>query len=495
MNCQKHKIDSSIVGLRYAKEDCPGVLPVNPNWIQIEFNEMSKFSPELSYETRTPITPSRQNQTGRVVDITSGVGFTQDFTVDNCTDLLQGFLFAKAREKLTTMPLNTKPTTVSVSAEGDISLSADVGFKAGDLVLIKGFTVPENNGVFTVVSEESKKLALDKKLKADNTSGASVTKVGIKTKASLDVENGLGYLKIDNSDKLGLIVGEWIFVGGSSTTVSLANNKGFARILRIESDKLTLDKLWSQPTTAPEKDIEIYFGTVIKNEEDPDLIVSQSYQFERTLGKVNGKTQAEYNIGAVANELKLTVPTSSKATVELNYVSMRNEVRSGEDGLKAGNRPKLTTSSVMVNTSTDFHQINLSVLKDNSVIPESSLFTYATDFDINVSNGVEPTKAVGVLGGFDTSAGNFDVTGSLTAYFTDVSIINTLLQSKAVTLDFAIVVDNKACVFDIPLLTLGGGELAIEANQPIKIPVDLNASESYTGYTLMYTQFPFIPVI
>ncbi|WLY87196.1 hypothetical protein [Vibrio phage vB_VibM_83AMN] len=495
MNCQKHKIDSSIVGLRYAKEDCPGLLPTNPTWTQIEFNEMSKFSPELTYEKRTPITPSRQNQAGRVVDITSGVGFTQDVTVDNCTDLLQGFMFAKAREKATTKPLNGKKVKVSVEADGSLKLASAITVVANDLVLLEGFTIPANNGVFVVEEVTGAVIKLTTVLKPDVSVNGAVTKVGVKASCSFDVVDGLGELTIQNADKLGLIVGEWIFIGGSSATVSLDSNKGFARILEIQTGKLILDKLWSSASEAPSKLIEIYMGTVIKNEEDPNLIITQSYQFERTLGQVNGKTQAEYNIGAVANELKLTVPTSSKATVEMNYVSMRNEVRSGEDGLKDGDRPKLTTSSTMVNTSTDFHFINLSVLKANTVVPDSALFTYATDMDLSISNGVEPTKAIGVLGAFDTSSGNFDVTGSLTAYFTDVSIINSLLASKAVTLDFAIVIDGKACIYDVPLLNLGGGELTIEANQPIKIPVDLNASESYTGYTLMYVQFPFIPNI
>lgn len=498
--CTQNKVDSNVVGLRYAKETCPGVLPDNPVWTQVEYNEMSKFSPELSYEQRNPITQSRQNQIGAVVDVTSGVTFTQDYTINNCTDLLQGFFFAAAREKFTSKPLNEAAKAVTVPTADNVVIASvtENVLSAGDLLLCDGFANTKNNKIVSVVSSEidagnlSVTVADSSFVGAPvNDTTAAVTKVGIATNCSVKVVGDLVELSFDGAESQGLIVGEWIYVGGRSAATRFANNGGFARVFEISTGKLTVDKVWSNPADEAAKNIEIYFGTVIKNESDPELIKRFSYQFERTLGIYKGVDQLEYNVGAVANEFKLTVPTAGKVTTDMTFVSMRNEAKKGNP--KTGLRPALHTDKTLVNTSVNFAQMNMSVLAPHSVIPTGSLFNYATDFEISIANGVEANKAIGVIGAFDTSMGNFDVTGSVTAYFTNVDVIEALIQSRQVTFDCAMVVNNKATVWDVPVVTLGGGELAIEQNQPIKIPVDLNAAESYTGYTLMYVSFPFVP--
>ena len=53
--CETKKIDSNVVGLNYAVEECLGQLSSNPKWQALEPNSFSDFGGELSTTNRTPV--------------------------------------------------------------------------------------------------------------------------------------------------------------------------------------------------------------------------------------------------------------------------------------------------------------------------------------------------------------------------------------------------------------------------------------------------------
>src|SRR5690606_1779356 len=118
---------------------------------------------------------------------------------------------------------------------------------------------------------------------------------------------------------------------------------------------------------------------------------------------------------------------------------------------------------------------------------------YITEAEIAINNGVTPNKAVGVLGGFDASAGNFEVTGSLTAYFSNVAAVQAVRQNSDVGFSMIGAARNAGFVFDIPLLGLGGGRLNVEKDAPIMVPLEQAAAENANGYTLLYEVFHYLP--
>jgi hypothetical protein len=63
-----------------------------------------------------------------------------------------------------------------------------------------------------------------------------------------------------------------------------------------------------------------------------------------------------------------------------------------------------------------------------------------------------------------------------------------------VTVDFALSKENSGWVFDVPLLTLGEGRLAVAKDQPITIPVSIGGAKHPTLLTtLIACYFNYLP--
>lgn len=578
--CPPKKIDSNATGARYAKERCLGELPAAPVWHALEPNSYSDFGGQITTVARNPINQSRQRKKGVVTDLEASGGLNQDITLSNTTDLMQGFVFADARERGTTKSLvngqsalsavdavdsqyefnNVAAVSATVQAAGTgyrvgdlltyatgaqnaavfyvsainpstgaitavavddkgirgaapanplavtggtgagASLNVTWGaaqpaFLAGDIVLAKGFSNTANNGLKTVEAYASGVLSVVEAVTAEAAppADASVQTVGhIFTAADLSITiNGLlprltNETDVDFTD-IGFIPGEWIYLDG------FADNVGFARISVVNADFLEFDKTDWAPVAEAETGITatIYYGTVIRNEQDPALIKRTSYQVERTLGQDENGLMAEYLIGAVANELTLNVAQADKVTVDMTFMAIDNEQRDGTQGVKAGARPSLTVEDAF-NTSSDFSRIKLASVDPLNPNPQP-LFAFATDLTLSINNNVSANKAIGVLGAFDTSAGTFEVGGSITAYFASIEAVRAVRNNADITLDFIMVKNNAAMLFDIPLLALGNGRLNVEQDQAITLPLDTSAAENKFGNTLMVQVFPYLP--
>ncbi|MBX9636146.1 MAG: hypothetical protein K2Q45_01170, partial [Nitrosomonas sp.] len=117
---------------------------------------------------------------------------------------------------------------------------------------------------------------------------------------------------------------------------------------------------------------------------------------------------------------------------------------------------------------------------------------------LTINNNLKPSKAAGVLGSFDISAGTFAVSGSLTAYFTDVQAIAAIRNNSDITLDAIVVKDNAGFVIDLPLLSLGGGNPDIKLDEAIKLPLTMDAATAASistsmDYTAAIMFFDYLP--
>lgn len=500
-----NKIDSNETGLAYAEEATLKVLPGTPIWYPLEPNGYKDFGGQIATVARNPINPSRQRKKGVTTDLDASGGFMQDLTSGNSTRLMQGFFFADAREKASTEKLAAVkiPLTSVDSVGNEYRAASGMGaFLVGAIVFASGFTNTANNGLKYVSASDSDSITVGAGLvsEAAPPAAAKVETVGFRFAiASMSIALNGNMVRLNSSgtdlSTLGMIRGEWVFVGGDGAGASFVNNRGFARVNVITPTYLEFDKTdWEGVVEAGTGiTLSLFMGLVIRNENNPALIKRRTYNVERTLGNDGNGVMSEYLVGAVPNELMVNMPQADKVVLDMSFVALDNEQRTGLVGIKGGTRRVLAPEDAY-NTSNDFSRIKLASISetDSSPIP---LFAYATELSLALNNNVTPNKAVAVLGAFDTTSGTFEVGGKITAYFSSIDAVKAVRDNADITLDVIMVKKNKGLLFDIPLLSLGDGRLNVEQDKPIMVPLENMAAESKFGHTLLFQSFAYLPAL
>ena len=637
-------IDSNVSGLAFSEEETLKTLYSPATWYNLEPNSYSDFGGSITTITRRPISVSRQNSKGVTTDLESSGGFNSDLTQRNLTRLMQGFLFADAREKGgtanfdgvnpititgvlasddsfntnnvaqietfttradvadnldgkwfqlsdedgtvgvwidtddsgTTIPAGaaaldraievtlvaTGDTAIAVATAIVTAITADIKFTAtngggtlsvvtithatagavadgadgdatftaftvttngvtagdftnhftvGDLVKGSAFADAANEVLCEVTAVTANKLTCANQALVDETptADAKIEVVGWQAAAD-DLEIFASataiYLTSDGGTDfttLGLVVGEWIFVGGDTAGtagnqfLNVSNVPGYARIKTITATQLNFDETtWTavSETPATGETIQLFFGRVIMNEATDALIVCRTYNLERTLGEnsdVGANTQAEYLVGAVCNEMTINVPTAEKLNIDLSFSGLDYETVDAATGVKTGTHVNAPVEDAF-NTSSDVYRMRM-YIPDDTELNNASFFAYVSEMTLSINNNTSPTKAIGVLGGFDVAVGNFDVSGSAEVFFSEVAAIQAIRDNTDVGMNMIFASTNAGIVFDIPLLSLGGGRTTIEIDQPIKLPLDLSGAKNTNNYTLSTTWFEYLP--
>lgn len=515
---QVPKIDSNITGLAYAEEAQLGLLPGEgglagtPVWYRLNPNSYNDFGGEIITVAPNPINPSRQRRKGVTTDLNASGGFNHNITFENLTHIMQGIMFADIRAQ-------GEQVVTAVSLDGinpdEYQVADTAGFVVGNLIIGRGFANSANNGVnrvSAIVAATSVEVG-DGSLVAEALppAGADIKVVGYQFDANdaiIDVTGNLPVLRsagaLADFTTLGLVPGQWVYLGGDSSIMSFtaAVDNGFKRIRTITATGIVFDKSDSVMTAevaSGGKTIRLFYGDVLRNETG-NLIVRRSYNLERTLGAPDdalpGQIQSEVLIGAVANEFTLNVPQAELANVDLTFVATDNTQRTGITGPKQTGVRDFRVAQEY-NTSSDVGRIRLGLVSDVDEA-SSALFAYVTEANISVNNNVTPNKAVGVLGAFDVTAGTFNVSGSVTAYFSSVTATQAVRNNVSVTLDISFVKDNTALIYDLPLISLGDGRLSIEIDQPITLPLNTDAASGQDisaelDHTMLITYFSYVP--
>jgi len=477
---------SNRVGTRYAEEIALGVVDGSAVWTPVEVNTFADFGATVTTVARAPISASRQEKKGVVVDVEAAGGFNMDLTQKNMFDFLQGFLFAN-------WTLKANSVTTGVTATG-FSVADESAFAAGQLIFSGSHTVSGNNGLFEVTGTIAGEVQVAGAV-VDASAGTIKVVGEVAGTADLDVDATTDPLRprltstVLDFTTLGVEVGEWVFIGGDLAANRFVNaeNNGFARVYSIAANELVFDKTSATMVdeTGTGLDVQLFIGDFIHNEDDPADIVTHCYQFERILDSANN--QYEYLVGCVPNVLTVTMNTAEKVTLDLGFVATDTDL--DQVAAKAGTRPDLVESDAF-NTSSDFSRLTI---EGQSVSGEGIFFE---DYSLEVNNNVTPVKALKVLGNHDLVEGNFVVSGNFTAYFTTVDLVKAVRNNEDIQLDFAFVKNNAGLLFDIPLASLGEGRITVEKDEPIKVPLAQNAArDPYLTYTLGVMNYDYLPAL
>jgi hypothetical protein len=494
-------VDSNITGLAFAEEvlGTPKTLPGTPVWYAIEPNSYANFGATSKSVKRETINASRQNRKGIVTGIDVPVGFQLDMSSKSPYVMMQGFMFADWRAKDNLVPTAVSATQYTVPAGG-------AGFLANDLLFAEGFGVPGNNGLKVATASTGTTVsAPGLAVEASPPSTALITRVGRQGAAgdyTLTI-NGSGQACLNttagNFSTLGIIPGEWLFIGGDTagTQFATAGANGFYRVFSVVNLQVVFDR-WpgSSPSTGvytavadagAAKTIQVFLGHCIKNEATPALQKFRTYQFERFLGG----TKYQYELGGGANTWKLTVKDGDKTTLDLGFIGMDEDLT--QVAAKAGTRVAIPGETIF-NAATSFSRIRL--LGQDGVTPLTAILT---DLSLSIDNGINAlTGITNAIGAVDLSAGSFTVSGSLTAYLSTLAAVAAVKTNPDCSVDVAMVENYNGSgtgwLFDVPLLMISGGQSKVEKDKPVTIDVNLDAAAHATlNHTLVAVRYAYLP--
>ena len=313
---------------------------------------------------------------------------------------------------------------------------------------------------------------------------------------------------------LGLLPGEWVYLGDANDdlsdsaetefnfTVGNIRNRGYCRIFSITANQLIFDlsigsDAWALSGSGDGSvgigfsgSVSLYYGTVIRNEPVPANIVRTTYTLQRYLGQgVANEDNLEYVNGAIPNEFTLNLKSNSKLDCDMTFVPMDTEQL--HQAALPGTYVALEHEDAY-NTSLDVF-LNLLYIINPNLTTQAPLFGYASDSKITINNNVKGNKAIGVVGSFEGSTGNFDVSGSLTCYFDDVAAQQAVRSNADVGLVNIFAKENAGFVIDLPLLTLALNGLKVEKDKPIMADITQVASPGEQNYTALYNKFKYLP--
>lgn len=502
-----NKMNSNVVETAFAEEASIGTLPGSPVWRPLDVNTFSDFGGQISQVTRNTFRTDRQKRKGTIVDLDASGTMNHDLVQEGLQQLLQGFFFADLRTKVEVGGAG-EITNVDGTGNGYEAASGLDAYEANDLVIGKNFTNASNNGLKLVTAAAATSLTVSETI-VDETppSAATLVQVGYQfASGDLQVDASGDLPKLTTTTKdltdFGLVPGEFIYIGGDTTATQFATSgMGFCRVRSIDTNEIVIDK--SQEDLATDagagKTIRIFFGRVLKNETGTD-IVRRTYQVERKLGAPDDASpssiQSEYIVGAVPNELTLNVPTSDKVMLDMAFMAIDHETRTAAQGVKSGTRISATEEKAF-NTSTNVPRINMAVISNTDSNP-TPLFAFAEELNLTINNNVSTDKAIGRLGGFDATHGDFEVTGDVTVYFADVAAIAAVRANSDITMDIHFVKDNAGITFDVPLMSLGDGVLDVSKDESIKLPLSQEAAIGSTvidgfDHTLLMSFWDYLP--
>jgi hypothetical protein len=506
------------VGLRESPEG-QGTLGVDDDFLIVDIDTTAD---EITVDSRVAVSAAvvaggTGYTTGDIIQVTdANASVNARFTVTASGGVVSALTLLIAGRTHTDTGAGAATTAITGSGNDDLTVTVTYGngltWLAGDILFLSGNNDIANDGLKVVSSVSDNVITTVENLTTDASPAATakMTTVGHQFAADdLNVVTTSGYPTITSDASfdfttLGLIPGEWIFVGGdtAATQFSTAANNGFARVRAISATALTLDK--SQATMVDEslsggETVQIFMGRVLKNETG-SLIKRRTYTAERTLGAPDpaapSEVQAEYVRGCVPNEFSLAVPSADKVMANLSYVGAETDTVDAATALATGTRPALEEADAL-NTSSDFSRIKMAVHSLTDSAP-TALFAFVQEINLTINNNATGNKAVGQLGNFEVTVGTFEVSGDITAYFADVAALDAVRNNSNVSLDIHMVKSNAGISLDLPLFSLGDGRPNVAQDEAITLPLNVDAAtaaliDTNLDHTLLAVFWDYLP--
>lgn len=485
--------DSNRVRIASVVETSIGVLPASPRFrIGRMTGESVEFSPQFfnSAEIRSdrmnpdPVQIFQQNQ--------GSINYELSFLTDKT--LLSDF-FASAFFSLwaNTVSRDNDGTADAVITDigtvaNTVTFATGAPFIVGHLVRNSGFIQPGNNGTFPVTTGGATSYVSTGSTftaEAAPPGTARVKVVGYQGTASDITATGTGLASTTvDFTTLGLAVGQWIKIGGTSAAFRFstnAANNDWARITAIAAHALTLDNLpsgWGADT-GTSKTIRIFFGDRLVNG-----VTRTSLALEKAF---LGQAVPSYLLHQGLVSKTLTVNAQSQQAITGTIAVMGTGANAGTAANGASYAPATTDPAMTSNISmTRVAENNAPVVSPN----------FIKDLSFTIENSTRLLDAVGFAQAVDIGAGDCAVTGTANTYFGDLTLYNKLINGTASSLNMRMQVGSKALIFTLPRVIYTGGAPSTQAkNTDVMIPLTFTSSiDAATNSVVSADRFEYFEV-
>lgn len=498
------------MSLSFAREASLGVLPVTPQWFELEPNTITTFGTTIAKTARSPISKARARRKGSVTDLDSAVEFEADLTLTHLRLFAENFLFSRSvggDSFITSAAVAAGYTVPALSAAQAGRLLWAVTPTGGptparSLIYAFGFDNAANNGLKPLTAKPA---AGDVTIPvAGNVAENPPVDVlveaavaGVRAAAgdlTINAQGNLASVALDFR-LLGIVVGQTVHIGGIDALHQFATaaNTGFARVAAIAANLLTLEKR-DEPFVAEAAagvEIDLLFGQFVRNVDvdHPDF-QQPSVQFELRSPNLmaGGAAGHEYAIGNWADAMSVALPLTGKATITLGFVGQNTTDPTAVRATAAANA-KVGQLTESFGTSSDIARLRM------QKVDESGLTTDFKSATFTLTNNVAGEKVLGHLGPKYLNAGDIEVDVENQMLFTDAAVIHGIRCNTTFGFDWVLRNGDGGVAFDLPTGTLSGGGREYPANQSVLLNDTFGAhqEDDQLGFTCGLSFFPVLP--
>jgi hypothetical protein len=397
---------------------------------------------------------------------------------------------------------SNNPTIVNVTADTEISdvaattltvASGGTAFVTGMLALTTGFGVSANNRIARVTSSTGTSIVfpastfsteaivpLGARVRAVGFEGASADIVATTTGGNALTSTAL------NFTTLGLSVGEWVLIGGalSANQFATAANNGWARISAIAASRLSFDQVptgWAADAGSA-KTVQIFMGDFLTTG-----TVQRGFTIERQQQDL-ASPSFEYFTGMEVDTIGLQIQANSIITGSFGFAGRSSSVSTTR--FASSTDVSAPTFSVLNATS------NVARLTENGVAVTGPSFIMELGFDLN--NNLARQTAVGVLGAANIRSGEISLSGTLNAYFGDISFLQRVINDTETSLWMrtgSATGNRESYIIDIPRVKITGTAPVSGKNADRMFNGTYQAMRHATlGTTASISRFHFLPL-
>lgn len=198
-------------------------------------------------------------------------------------------------------------------------------------------------------------------------------------------------------------------------------------------------------------------------------VTPKSFSVERRFADI-----AQYLVytGVMVNTLDLTIPASGIITGSMDMVGKN-----------------LSVSGTSLGTPTDV-ATNAPLSADTGTLTEGGgAIAIVTELTLNLQNGISPNFVIGSNVSQQLTYGRSNLTGTMTAFFEDASLLNKFINETESSLQIDLTDGTNSYEILIPRLKYTGGEIPLDGEGSIQMSLPFQALyDSVTGTNFQITR-------